>query len=254
MIISLLLTVLICCTSKNQSSREKSSSVNTLTKQEKKDGWILLFDGETFNGWRGLGLDRAPEGWVIEDATIKIEPKTDWPRQADGQPILGADLITVETFKNFELTWEWKLKKGGNSGIKYNVSEELSISYPPNGCALGFEYQMMDDTGLSGKAAKDNSTASLYDLVEPATDKILNPLGEFNSSRIIFNGNHGEHWLNGKKVLEYDLSTEKFDALLQSSKFKDIPGFATKKKGHIVLQDHAEEAWFRNIKIRKTDS
>ena len=110
---------------------------------------------------------------------------------------------------------------------------------------------MMDDSGLSGKAAKDNSTAALYDLVPPHANKILNPLGEFNSGRIIFNGNHGEHWLNGKKVLEYDLGSEQFDTLLQQSKFKDIPGFAAKKRGHIVLQDHAEEAWFRNIKIRK---
>lgn len=248
-IIFLLLPVLVCCKSKDQSS----SSVNTLTKKEKQEGWRLLFDGETFNGWRGLGVDKAPDGWITEEGTIKIEPKENWPRQADGQPILGADLITVETFENFELSWEWKLKKGGNSGIKYNVSEELSVSYPPNGCALGFEYQMMDDSGLSGNAAKDNSTASLYDLVEPDADKILKPPGEFNSSRIIFNGNHGEHWLNGKKVLEYDLGTELFDSLLQQSKFKGIPGFATKKRGHIVLQDHAEEAWFRNIKIRKTD-
>lgn len=244
----IILTIMAGC---NIKSNEDSSSPNKLTKKEKKEGWILLFDGKSFNGWRGLGLDKAPDGWIIEDETIKILPKTNWPRQADGQPILGADLITEETFENFELTWEWKLLKGGNSGIKYNVSEELSVSYPPNGCALGFEYQMMDDSGLSGKAAKDNSTAALYDLVPPHANKILNPLGEFNSGRIIFNGNHGEHWLNGKKVLEYDLGSEQFDTLLQQSKFKDIPGFAAKKRGHIVLQDHAEEAWFRNIKIRK---
>ena len=223
---------------------------NQLTKTEKKEGWQLLFNGKSLKGWRGFGLKKAPDGWVVEDGTIKILPKTDWPRQADGQPILGADLITVETFDNFELVWDWKIGKGGNSGVKYNVSEELSISYPPKGCALGFEYQMMDDSGLKGRSMH-NSTGSLYDLVPPAEEKLLKPVGQFNTSRILFHGNHVEHWLNGKKVLEYDMGSNSFDALIQKSKFKDIPGFAEKRKGHIVLQDHAEEAWFKNIKIRK---
>lgn len=223
---------------------------NTLTEAEKQKGWELLFDGKTFNGWRGFGLDKAPEGWIIEDETIKIVPKTDWPRQADGQPILGADLITVETFDNFELVWEWKIGTGGNSGIKYNVSEELSLAYPPKGCALGFEYQMMDDNGLSGPAMR-NSTGALYDLVPPGKEKLLNPIWKFNISRIVFKGNHGEHWLNGKKVLEFDMNSASFNSFVKNSKFASIPGFAEKRKGHIVLQDHAEAAWFRNIKIRR---
>ncbi len=223
---------------------------NTLTEAEKQKGWELLFDGKTFNGWRGFGLDKAPDGWIIEDETIKIVPKTDWPRQSDGQPILGADLITVETFDNFELVWEWKIGTGGNSGIKYNVSEELSLAYPPKGCALGFEYQMMDDSGLSGSAMR-NSTGALYDLVPPVKEKSLKPIGEFNKSRIVFRGNHGEHWLNGKKVLEFDMNSASFNSFVKNSKFASIPRFAEKRKGHIVLQDHAEAAWFRNIKIRR---
>ncbi len=228
-------------------------SENTLTKKEKQNGWILLFDGKTLNGWRGFGLKEAPEGWIVEDGTIKILPKTDWPRQADGQPILGADLITKETFENFELVWEWKIEKGGNSGIKYNVSEDLSLSHPPKGCALGFEYQMMDDSVLPNRSMK-NSTGSLYDLVAPDEEKNLKPVGEFNESRIVFNGNRGEHWLNGRKVLEYEINSSHFNTLLQNSKFKDVEGFAAKKSGHIVLQDHAEEAWFRNIKIRRLEN
>lgn len=221
---------------------------NTLTNTEKEQGWILLFDGKTLDGWRGFGLLKAPDGWVVEDGTIKILPKTNWPRQADGQPILGADLITVDTFDNFELIWEWKIGPGGNSGIKYNVSEELSIKYPPKGCALGFEYQMIDDSILSSKR---NSTGSLYDLVSPEKEKIVKPIGEFNSSRIIFNNNHGEHWLNGEKVVEFNVGTPQFDLLMRKSKFDTIPDFSTQRKGHIVLQDHAETAWFRNIKIRR---
>lgn len=223
---------------------------NELTAAERKDGWELLFDGKSLNGWRGFGLNEAPDGWIVEEGTIKILPKTNWPRQADGQPILGADLITVETFDNFELVWNWKIGPGGNSGIKYNVSEELSIKYPPEGCALGFEYQMIDDSGLSERSMH-NSTGALYDLVPPVKDKLLKSVGEYNTSRILFKGNYVEHWLNGKKVLEYNIESSSFESLIQKSKFHDIPGFADKKKGHIVLQDHAEEAWFKNIKIRR---
>ena len=226
---------------------------NELTAAERKDGWELLFDGKSLNGWRGFGLNEAPGGWIVEEGTIKILPKTNWPRQADGQPILGADLITVETFDNFELVWNWKIGPGGNSGIKYNVSEELSIKYPPEGCALGFEYQMIDDSGLSERSMH-NSTGALYDLVPPAKDKLLKSVGEYNTSRILFKGNYVEHWLNGKKVLEYNIESSSFESLIQKSKFHDIPGFADKKKGHIVLQDHAEEAWFKNIKIRRLDN
>jgi hypothetical protein len=229
-------------------AQAQSTADNQLTKADKKEGWKLLFNGKSLKGWRGFGLRKAPDGWVVEEGAIKILPKTDWPRQADGQPILGADLITVETFDNFELVWDWKIGHGGNSGVKYNVSEELSTAYPPKGCALGFEYQMMDDSGLR---SMHNSTGALYDLVPPADEKLLKPVGEFNTSRILFKGNHVEHWLNGKKVLEYDMGSSSFDSLIQKSKFHDIPGFADKKKGHIVLQDHAEEAWFKNIKIRK---
>ncbi len=234
----------------SQKNEEKTCKVNRLTETEKRENWKLLFNGETFNGWRGFGMDKAPNGWKVENGTIKILPKTDWPRQADGQPILGADLITVETFDNFELVWEWKIGTGGNSGIKYNVSDELSLSYPPKGCALGFEYQMMDDSGLSGPAMK-NSTGALYDLVAPVKEKVLMPAGEFNTSRIVFRYGRGEHWLNGKKVLEFDMNSISFDSLVKNSKFNAIPGFAEKREGHIVLQDHAEAAWFRNIKIRR---
>lgn len=246
----LIITFIVITFFLNSTAQFSQVENNTLTKVEKEEGWELLFDGETFDGWRGFGLDSAPGGWIIEDGTIKIVPKTDWPRQADGQPILGADLITVETFDNFELVWEWKIGSKGNSGIKYNVSEDLSVSYPPKGCALGFEYQMMDDDGLYGPALR-NSTGALYDLVPPIKEKSLNPVGEFNVSRINFRGMRGEHWLNGKKVLDFDIGSTAFGTLINNSKFDTISGFAEKRRGHIVLQDHAEAAWFRNIKIRR---
>jgi len=126
---------------------------------------------------------------------------------------------------------------------------ELSTSRGPSHAALGFEYQILDDEGHPDGHNVTHQAADLYDLIS-AQDKTLRPVGEFNQTRIVFNGNHGEHWLNGKKVLEYDLGTARMDSLLAISKYRNIPGFGDRKKGHIVLQDHTDAAWYRNIKIR----
>jgi hypothetical protein len=228
-----------------------TSDLNILTDEEKAMGWILLFDGKSFEGWRGLGREGIPEGhWIITEGTINKVPSKDVPLQEDGQPLVGGDLLTIQTFDNFELSFEWKISPAGNSGIKYNVSEDMSTAYPPKYAALGFEYQILDDEGHpDALVSKTHTAVSLYDLIAPA-GKILKPVGEFNTARIIFIGNHGEHWLNGAKVLEYDLNTPKMDALMATSKYKDITDFAKKREGHIVLQDHTDAVWFRNIKIR----
>jgi hypothetical protein len=226
-------------------------ALNTLTEEERAEGWILLFDGDSFEGWRGMGREDIPEGhWTIEEGMIKKIPSTDVPLQEDGQPLVGGDLITNQTFESFELVWDWKISEAGNSGIKYNVSEEMSVDYPPKNAALGFEYQILDDDRhLDAQVSDTHTAAALYDLIAPA-GKILKPVGEFNTSRIVFNGNHGEHWLNGVKVLEYDLDTPEMDALIAASKYKNFVDFAKKRRGHIVLQDHTDAVWFRNLKIR----
>ena len=228
-----------------------TSHLNILTDKEKDEGWILLFDGKTFEGWRGLGQEGIPPGhWIIEDGAIKKVPSENVPLQEDGQPLEGGDLMTVRTFDNFELSLEWKISPAGNSGVKYNVSEEMSTANPPRYAALGFEYQILDDDRhLDALMGKDRTSAALYDLIAPEGKK-LQPVGEFNTARIILNGNHGEHWLNGVKVLEYDLETPHMDKLIKASKYKNITGFADKRRGHIVLQDHTDAVWFRNIKIR----
>ena len=233
---------------------QDTADLNVLTDKEKAEGWILLFDGKSFEGWRGLGREGIPEGhWTIEDGAIKKVPSKDVPLQEDGQPLVGGDLITIERYENFELHFEWKISPAGNSGIKYNVSEEMSTAYPPQYAALGFEYQILDDESHPDAQVGDNHTAAaLYDLIAPE-GKILRPVGEFNTARIIFCGNHGEHWLNGVKVLEYDLDTPEMAALVDASKYKKYPDFAKKRKGHIILQDHSDAAWFRNIKIRLID-
>jgi len=226
-------------------------AANALTAQEKAQGWILLFDGRTFAGWRGLGYDRVPpEHWVIENGAIKKVPTKDVPLQKDGQPLLGGDLMTTEEFEDFELAFDWKISPGGNSGLKYNVSEEMSTANPPFHAALGFEYQVLDDEKHPDAKNGPNRTAgALYDLIGPR-NKTLKPVGEYNTAKIVFIGKHGEHWLNGVKVLEFDLDTPAFGQFLAKSKYKDILKFAEKRKGHIVLQDHTDAVWYRNIKIR----
>ena len=227
---------------------------NALTPEEIAQGWKLLFDGRTFAGWRGIGAAGVPaKHWIIEEGAIRKVATKDVPLLADGQPAAGGDLMTAETFRDFELAFEWKISPGGNSGIKYNVSEEMSLSLAVNRAALGFEYQVLDDERHPDARNGDNRTAAaLYDLIAPA-GKISKPAGQWNAGRIVFRSGHGEHWLNGAKVLEYDVASPDFKKRLQASKYKSIPHFADPRKGHIILQDHADAAWFRSLKIRKLD-
>src|SRR5438874_3478968 len=223
---------------------------NTLTVAERGAGWRLLFDGSTFNGWRGLGYDSVPSAhWKIENGAIKKIASGQVPRMPDGQPAAGGDLMTKGTYRDFELSWEWKISPAGNSGVKYNVSEEISMANAPNHAALGFEYQMLDDNLHEDNKIPSHRAGALYDLIPPNASKSLKPVGEWNSSMILFRGNHGEHCLNGSKVVEFDLGTPLMDFLLALSKYHSIPNFGQRRAGHIVLQDHGDEVYFRSIKI-----
>jgi len=233
-------------------------SPNTLTPTERSEGWHLLFDGRTLAGWRGLGYDTVPTAhWVVVNGAIKKIASGNVPRVADGRPLNGGDLMTVDSFADFELSFEWKVTPGANSGVKYNVSETMSMAQGgagtaggPNHSALGFEYQILDDDRHEDGKLPSHRAAGLYDLIAPNERKHLRPVGEWNRSRIVFRGNHGEHWLNGEKVVEFELGTAHMDSLLAASKYKTIPGFGEKRRGHIVLQDHGDEFYFRDIKVR----
>lgn len=252
-LIPLLLFSAVCGQEKSVEPNPSSEvELNSLTAEEKAAGWELLFDGKTFDGWRGVGLENIPEGhWIIEDSAIKKVPSGNVPLQPDGQPLEGGDIMTIATFEDFELSLEWKIVPAGNSGIKYNVDEDMSVLNPPPHSALGFEYQILDDDlHPDGQRGGRYSASALYDLVEPS-GKILKPVGEFNSTRVLLQGQHGEHWLNGTKVLEFDMDTDEFKALVAKSKYKGYKGFADKRSGHIIIQDHTSAASFRNIKIRK---
>lgn len=213
-------------------------------------GWRSLFDGKSFDGWRGLGYDSVPSAhWKIENGAIRKIPRGEVARLPDGQPAAGGDLMTKETFGDFELSWEWKIGRGGNSGVKYNVSEEISMAAAPNHAALGFEYQLLDDSLAEDNKIPSHRAGALYDMIAPSVNTVK-PAGEWNASRLVYRGNHGEHWLNGKKIVEFELGTPRVDSLLAKSKYRSIKNFSDRRRGHIVLQDHGEEVYFRNIRIR----
>lgn len=248
------------CRNKGESKQEPLKIAeqlhNNLTALEQQQGWELLFDGVSFNGWRGLGRNGVQtELWKIEDGTIRKLNSGEVPSLPDGQPVEGGDLMTMDTFDNYELYFEWKILKAGNTGLKYNVSEEMSKKFGSPYSALGFEYQLLDDadTLYAGKLKPSQYTASLYDMIAAENVKVR-PAGIFNSSRIVVNNNRVEHWLNGKMAVTYEFGSQHLDSLFQKSKFVDYPGFLDKRKGHIVLQNHKDDAWFRNIKIRKIES
>ncbi len=177
------------------------SSPNTLTPAERTAGWQLLFDGRTLAGWRGVGYDTVPTAhWVVVNGAIKKIASGDVPRVADGRPLVGGDLMTRDSFAGFELTFEWKVTPGANSGVKYNVSEAMSLAQGgagtqggPTHSALGFEYQVLDDARHEDGKLPTHRAAGLYDLIAPNARKDLSPVGEWNRSRIVFRGNHGEH-------------------------------------------------------------
>jgi Domain of Unknown Function (DUF1080) len=207
---------------------------NTLTDEEKVQGWKLLFDGRTTSGWHKFKSPQFPaKGWVVEEGWL----------HGLGQG--GGDIVSEGQYDQFELEWEWKTAPDGNSGVKYFVADTRNS-------ALGHEYQMIDDSmSDDAKGAQGRHvTASFYDVLAPTVTPPVKAAGEINRSRVLVKGNHVEHWLNGVKVLEYECGSEAVKAAVAKSKFKNTPAFGTCIKGHILLQDHGTEVWFRNVKIR----
>jgi hypothetical protein len=212
-----------------------AATPNALTDAEKAAGWQLLFDGKSTEGWRGFKQPSFPaNGWVVTNGWLHCLGKG------------GGDVISAGEFDQFELTWEWKLAPAGNSGLKYFILETRKT-------AVGHEYQMLDDDRHpDGKLAEGKRvTAAFYDVLKPSVKPPTRPLGEINQSRILVRGNHVEHWLNGVKVLEYECGGEATKAAVAASKFKGAPGFGERAKGHLLLQDHNCEVWFRDLKLRE---
>jgi hypothetical protein len=201
--------------------------------------WTALFDGKSLAGWRGYKKENASETrWTVQNGALTLPPN-------DGKDTRGArDIITVATYDNFDLRWEWKAAPGANSGVKYFVLEDQPA-------AIGHEYQIIDDERhADAKIGAHRQTAAFYDVM-PASDRPIKPAGEWNVSEVRAHGNHVEHWLNGKKVLEYALDSPALREAIAKSKFKDIARFGKPQKGHILLQDHGDQVWYRKVEIRQ---
>ena len=220
-------------------AQQTGAAANTLTAAEKKAGWILLFDGHSLDGWRGYKrTDAADSRWKAIDGTLTLPP--DNGRDTHGQ----RDIISKDTYEQFELVFDWKIAQGGNSGVKYFILEDRDS-------AIGHEYQLIDDERhADAKVGPHRQTAAFYDVL-PASDRPVKPAGEWNTTRIVVRGQTVEHWLNGKKVLQYELNSPALNAAIEKSKFKGIERFGKRQNAHLLLQDHGDQVWFRNIKIRR---
>lgn len=226
---------------------EYSWLVNELSEREKEEGWKLIWDGKTTEGWRGAKLDAFPDkGWKIDDGVLTVL------ETGGGEAEAGGDIVTTDKYKNFELILDFNITEGANSGIKYFVDTELNQG---EGSSIGCEFQILDDKEHpdAKKGVEGNRTlGSLYDLI-PAVNKRFNGVGSWNRARIVVNGDHVEHWLNGQKTVEYTRANQMWRALVAYSKYRVWPGFGELPEGHILLQDHGNEVSFRSIKLRELE-
>ncbi|MBA4745392.1 MAG: DUF1080 domain-containing protein [Muricauda sp.] len=253
----LILAIAAC---KNQSNNKKEETT-TSQPEEKKSEWVHLFDGTSLEGWRGYGMDSLPPGWTIKDSVLTFDTELGLEQDYTG----GKDIIYgAEEFDNFELYLEWKIPEGANSGIFYHVKE--GYDGPP---VVAPEYQIIDDenyadihdlTGYNSQFGAEHpellqdwqKTGADYAMhTADESQKQLNPVGEWNSSKIVFTPEKVEHWLNGKKLLEFVPWSDDWKAKKNSGKWDNAPDYGKYKTGYIALQDHASPIWFRNIKIKK---
>jgi len=198
-----------------------------------KSGWKVLFDGKSLDAFRGYKTDAVPKGWVIENGTLTKHERV-------------ADIVSKDEFGDFELTIDWKIGEAGNAGIFYRGTEEYDHIY-----WSAPEYQLLDDAKGADNETRLTCAGAAYALY-PSPPGHLKPVGEWNTTRIVVNGNHVEHWLNGFKLLEYELGSPDWEAKVKASKFKDWPNYGKAKRGHIAMQgDHEGTLAFRNIRIRE---
>ena len=224
---------------------------NQLTSDEVRKGWRLLWDGKSSAGWRGAKLDAFPEkGWVMEDGILSVLSS------GGAESRNGGDIVTTAAFSNFELSVDFKLTKGANSGIKYFVDAGLNKG---EGSAIGLEFQVLDDKEHpDAKMGKNGNrtVGSLYDLIraenfENSRGKNFNGIGKWNNARIVVRDGHVEHWLNNVKVVEFDRFSQTFKALVEKSKYEKWENFGRIPDGSILLQDHGDHVSFRSIKVRE---
>lgn len=212
-------------------SEAEEPPVNTLTERERAAGWELLFDGESLAGWRGYNRPDLPGGWAAVDGAL-------------ARTGTGGDIITVREFEDFELRLEWRLEPGGNSGVFYRAAEGEEWVYHS-----APEYQVLDDDRHPDGRSPLTSAGANYGL-HPTIPGVVRPVGEWNEARIVVQGDQVQHWLNGTLVVEYELGSSEWQALVDGSKFSQWAAYGQAPRGHIGLQDHGDPVWYRNIKVR----
>ncbi len=227
---------LFCAFAVSSCSVAKNEKINTLSEKEKAEGWELLFDGKSLANWKMFNGGEVT-GWKIVDGTLE--------NSGVGSDH-GGDIITKKEYANFELYLEWKVAPQSNSGVFYHVQEGVTNAIYESGP----EYQLIDDKGWPGELEAYQYSGSNYSMNAPEGAEVT-PIDEWNTTRIIVKNPHVEHWLNGKKVVEYDLWSDQWKANKAEGKWKDCPHYGEAKKGHIGLQDHGGLTMFKNIKIRK---
>jgi hypothetical protein len=246
--------LLIAAASCNNASKQQTSNVdtaigsenraamepvaNTLTEAEKTAGWKLLFNGTSLDGWR-IYKGKESNTWGVVDGTLHCTGST-----TDKSDMRG-DLITNDQYENFELETDWKIAPQGNSGILYLVTEEYDAPY-----MSGPEYQLIDDENFPEKLEDWQKSGANY-AMNPPSKLAARPVGEWNHTKIVVNKGHVEHWLNGEKVVDTEMWTDEWQKNKTTGKWKDYKGYGVAKKGHICVQDHGSEIWFKNFKIRE---
>jgi cytochrome c len=216
---------------------------NTLTKEEENEGWKLLFDGKTTKDWRNFKNNNIGTAWKVSDDALHL----DTSKKEDGHTVGGGDIVSVGEYENYELSIEWKIQTCGNSGVIFNVQEGASHAAAWH---TGPEMQVLDNSCHPDAKIIKHRAGDLYDLISCKTETVK-PAGEWNQAKIISNKGHYEFWLNGVKTVEFTMHTPEWDKLVAGSKFKNMPDFGKFSKGHISLQDHGDQVWYRNIKIKE---
>ena len=236
LLITLAMAIPVVTTVATPRAQTPAPAPNTLTAAESKEGFKLLFDGKTVDQWRGFKLPTLPDNWGAVDGTLTLTNMRRPP-----------DIITIEQFSDFDFRFDWKLGEipaGSNSGVMFYVTEEGQATYH-----TGVEYQILDNARHPDGKNPLTTAGACYALYPPTRD-VTRPIGEWNESRILINKGKVTHWLNGEKVVEYDMNSDEWKAKVLGSKFKEWPGFGVARKGHLALQQHGGPVAYRNLRIR----
>ncbi len=238
----LVMGILSCSNPGNtvMATKDSTHTDTTVRMKDENNQWISLFDGKTFNGWHGFNKKGEIKNWTIEDGAMVCLGA------AKGDT--GGDIVSDKEYENFELSWDWKIDKGGNSGVMYHVVEDPKYKGPYE---TGPEYQLIDDIGYPGKLEEWQKTGADYAMNLANDKKKIKPTGEWNTSKIVFNNGHVEHWLNEEKIVQFEAWNDAWKKEKAEGKWKDFPDYGLAKKGRIALQDHGNKAYFKNIMIRE---